>query len=100
MDQKLHLRVEMAWDPPHRTWNNDKSGLTDAGALEVVLLYGCPFNVNCGPWLGKTWLAELKEARAEYSELVGSAKCPCSWLCCLSLPGPRRGAPAGQQRLG
>ena len=75
LDQKLHLAVELLWDPPHRTWNNDKNGITHGGAWETVLLYGFPFNVNFGPWLGKGWLQKLREARAEYTQHLGSSDC-------------------------
>ena len=74
-DQVLKLRVEGIADCPHRRWNNEKNGLTDAKAWDVVLLFSVFFNVGFGPWLSGSWQGTMDGARKEMST-IASQQCP------------------------
>eukprot|EP00971_Amphidinium_carterae_P205685 4081762-Amphidinium_carterae.1 len=75
MDQVMHLRAELVFDLPHRTWNSEKNALTAGGAWETVLLTTSLFNVSYGPWLSGGWGSTLQGARREMASIC-SPSCP------------------------
>jgi hypothetical protein len=69
------LRLNLIFDPFHRTWNDIKLAYQASGVWDVVLLLGTAFNVNFGPWDGEGWWRQTEEAAHHYAKVAGSS-CP------------------------